>query len=206
MASRGDPWLGSTQYMPETEEHDTDSIWAHLNIVLHLRAASQVRSALTALPLGVAHPQVTAHAGRALLGTVGAADLLNLLSQGLEGGVDLHVAIAHHVGVVSAVVATTVGIGGLLLNRLADEVESTTRSSRGSSRSGRSGRTLFQKTSDIYKLQTHSKYLIETEIAARLTAGPISPLRPRGPGGPMGPGRPFMPSLPGAPLVPAGPY
>lgn len=154
MASRGDPWLGSTQYIPETEEHDADSTWAHPNAALRLGAASRVGSALTALPLGVAHPQVTAHAGRALLGTVGAADLLHLLSQGLEGGVDLHVAIAHHVGVVSAVVAAAVGIGGLLLDRLADEVKSTTRSSRGSSRSGRSGRTLFQETSDLYKLWT----------------------------------------------------
>lgn len=91
----------------------------------------------------MAHPQVTAHAGRALLGTVGATDLLDLLSQGLEGGVNLHVAIAHHVGVVSAVVAATVGIGGLLLNWLADEVESTTGRSWGSSRSRWSGRTLF---------------------------------------------------------------
>lgn len=94
----------------------------------------------------MAHPQVTAHAGRALLGTIGAADLLNLLSQGLEGGVDLHVAIAHHVGVVSAVVATTEGIGCLLLNRLADKVESTAGRSRGAGRSRRSGRTLFGNT------------------------------------------------------------
>lgn len=91
----------------------------------------------------MAHPQVTAHAGGALLGTVGAADLLNLLSQGLEGGVDLHVAIAHHVGVVSAVVAATEGIGCLLLNRLADEVKSTSGRSRGTSRSRRSRWSLF---------------------------------------------------------------
>lgn len=104
---------------------------------------SCLRSALTALPFRVAHPQVTAHAGGALLGTVWAADVLDLLGQGLEGGVDLHVAVAHHVGVVSAVVARTEGIGCLLLNRLADEVESTSGRSRGSGRSGRSRRTLF---------------------------------------------------------------
>lgn len=108
----------------------------------------------------MAHPQVTAHAGRALLGTVGAADLLDLLGQGLEGGVDLHVTIAHHVGVVSAVVATTEGIGCLLLNRLADEVESTAGRSWGSSRSGRSGRTLFGGTGRLQNGDTFevSKY------------------------------------------------
>lgn len=115
--------------------------------MLHLPASSWLRSALTALPLRVAHPQVAAHASRALLGTVGAADLLDLLSQGLQGGVNLHVAIAHHVGVISsAVVATTEGIGGLLLDGLADEVESASGRSRGSRRSRRSSRTLFGDT------------------------------------------------------------
>lgn len=95
----------------------------------------------------MAHPQVTAHASGALLGTVGAADLLDLLSQGLEGGVNLHVTVVHHVGVVSAVVASTEGIGSLLLNRLADEVESTTGSSRGSRGSGKSRGTLEQSRS-----------------------------------------------------------
>lgn len=114
----------------------------------------------------MAHPQVTAHAGRALLGTVGAADLLDLLGQGLEGGVDLHVAIAHHVGVVSAVVATTEGIGCLLLNRLADEVESTTGRSWGSSRSGSSGRTLFGDTrrlqnGDTFEVSKYTRILLK---------------------------------------------
>lgn len=156
----------------------------------------------------MAHSQVTAHAGRALLGTVGAADLLNLLSQGLEGGVNLHVTIAHHVGVVSAV-ASTQGIGGLLLSRCADEVKSTTRRSRGSSRSRRSGRTLLQGTEGLQTGATFvrlCKYVEKINIALQLTAGPISPLRPRGPGGPMGPGRPFTPSLPGVPVDPEGPY
>lgn len=99
----------------------------------------------------MAHPQVTAHAGGALLGTVGAADLLNLLSQGLESGINLHVAIAHHVGVISTVVATTEGIRGLLLKRLADKVKSTSGRSRGAGRSRRSRRTLFE---DSRGLQT----------------------------------------------------
>lgn len=92
----------------------------------------------------MAHPQVTAHASRALLSTVRAADLLNLLGQGLQGGVNLVVAIAHHVGVVSAVVASTVGIGSLLLEWLADKVKSTTGCSRRTGRSRRSRRTLMQ--------------------------------------------------------------
>lgn len=124
-----------------------------------LKAASWLRSALTALPLRVAHPQVTAHTSRALLGTVRAADLLDLLGQGLQGGVDLHVTVAHHVGVVSAVMATTVGIGCLLLNRLADEVESATRRSRGSSRSRRSGRTLFEEIRYLQNADTIHKRL-----------------------------------------------
>lgn len=90
----------------------------------------------------MAHPQVTAHASGALLGTVWAAHFLHLLGQGLEGGVDLHVTVVHHVGVISAVVASTEGIGSLLLNRLADEVESATGSSRGSRGSGKSRSTL----------------------------------------------------------------
>lgn len=141
----------------------------------------------------MAHSQVTAHAGWVLLGTIGAADLLNLVSQGLEGGVNLHVTIAHHVGVVSTV-ASTQGIGGLLLRRLADEVKSTTGRSRGSSRSGRSGRTLFRGTEGLQTGATFVglfKYVDKINFAIQLTEGPISPLRPRGPGGPMGPGRPF---------------
>lgn len=110
----------------------------------------QISALLTALPLGVAHPQITAHASGALLGAVRAADLLNLLCQGLEGGVDLHVAVTHHVGVIGAEVATTVGIRGLLLDGLADEVNYTTGSSGWSSRSRRSRRTLF---GDISRLQ-----------------------------------------------------
>lgn len=109
----------------------------------HSLLVQQISARLTALPLRVAHPQVTAHASRALLGAVRAADLLHLLRQGLEGGVNLHVAVAHHVGVISAVVATTEGIRSLLLDWLADKVESTAGSSSWSSRSRRSRRTLL---------------------------------------------------------------
>lgn len=162
-------------------------------------------SALTALPLRVAHPQVAAHACGALLATVGAADLLHPLAQGFESGVHLHVTIAHHVGIISTVAATQ-RIGGFLLKRLADKVKSTSGRSRRSRESRRSGRTLCR---DARRLQTagvvHPRGC-ETVVIGRLTAGPISPLRPRGPGGPMGPGIPFAPSLPGEPLFPAGPY
>lgn len=116
----------------------------------------QISALLTALPLRVAHPQVTAHASGALLGAVRAADLLHLLRQGLECGVNLHVAVAHHVGVISAVVATTEGIRSFLLDWLADEVESTTGSSGWSRRSRRSRRTLL---GDVSRLQNADEVL-----------------------------------------------
>lgn len=97
---------------------------------------------LTALPFRVGHPQVAAHTSRALLGTIGAADLLNLLGQGLQGGVDLHVTIAHHVGVVGTV-ATTERIGGLLLPGWGDELKGAARGSRRSGGTWRSRGTLF---------------------------------------------------------------
>lgn len=123
------------------------SMFAH-SLLVH-----QISVLLTALPVRVAHPQVTAHAGWALLGAVRATDLLNLLRQGLEGSVNLHVTVAHHVGVISAVVATTERIRGLLLDGLADKVESTTRSSRWSSRSRRSRRTLLEGVNRLKKMQ-----------------------------------------------------
>lgn len=137
----------------------------------------------------MAHPQVTAHAGRALLGTVGAADLLDLLSQGLEGGVDLHVAIANHVGTVSAVVAATEGIGGLLLTRHC-EVICTAGRSRGSSRSRRSGRTLFgntgsSQTADTFKCLNVQVYGLNKDRRAtyRGTHLSIATARSRGSNG-----------------------
>ena len=89
----------------------------------------------------MAHPDVTAHAGGVLLGSLGAAEVLNLLAQGLQGGVHLHVTVTHHVGVVRAV--ATVGIWGLLLQRLADKhVESASGGSRGSGGAGSTRATL----------------------------------------------------------------
>lgn len=88
----------------------------------------------------MAHLQVAAGAGGVLPGAVGAADALDLLAQGLEGGIHLQVAVAHHIGVVST---ETEGIRGLLLG-LGDEakVESATGGARGSGRSRRSRGTL----------------------------------------------------------------
>lgn len=102
----------------------------------------------------MAHLQVAAGSGGVLAGTVGAADLLDLLAQALQGAVHLKVAVAEDVGVVSAVHA--VGIGGLLL-WLRDEakVESTTGGTWGSRGSSRSGRTLSDeggKELDIKKV------------------------------------------------------
>ena len=81
--------------------------------------------------------EVAAGAGRVLARAIRAADVLNLLAQRLEGGVNLQVAVAHHVGVISTEV--TEGIRGLLLG-LGNEanVKSTTRGSGRSRRSGRS--------------------------------------------------------------------
>lgn len=95
----------------------------------------------------MAHLQVTAGAGRVLLGAIRAADALNLLAQRLEGGVNLKVTVSHHVGVISTEV--TEGIRGLLLG-LGNEanVESTTRGSRSSRGSGRSRRSLKQKMAE----------------------------------------------------------
>lgn len=96
---------------------------------------------LTALPVGVAHLEVAAGPGGVLAGAVGAADLLDLLAQALQGAVHLQVAIAEDVGVVGTEHA--VGIGSLLL-WLGDEaqVESAAGGAGGTSGSGRSGRTL----------------------------------------------------------------
>lgn len=99
---------------------------------------------LTALPVGVAHLEVAAGPGRVLAGAVGAADLLDLLAQALQGAVHLQVAVAEDVGVVGAVHA--VGIGGLLL-WLGDEaqVESAAGGAGSASGSGKSGRTLCER-------------------------------------------------------------
>lgn len=100
------------------------------------------QGSLTALPLGVAHPDVTAHAGGALLGALGAADVLDLLAEGLEGGVDIDVAVALHVGVVGSV-SSAHGVGSLLLLGLGEEVDAGAGGSRGAWGSGSSRRTLM---------------------------------------------------------------
>lgn len=96
----------------------------------------------------MAHLQVTASAGRVLLGAVWADDALNLLAQGLEGGVNLKVTVAHHIGIVGTEV--TEGIRGLLL-WLGNEanVKSTTRGSRCSREARRSRRSLYQRVNQI---------------------------------------------------------
>lgn len=89
----------------------------------------------------MAHLEVTAGSGRVLLGSVGAADLLNLLAKALQGAVHFQIAVAENVSIIGAEHAE--GIGCLLL-RLGDEaeVESTTRGTRCSRRTRRSRRTL----------------------------------------------------------------
>lgn len=92
----------------------------------------------------MAHLQVTASAGRILLGAIRAADILNLLAEGLKGGVNLQVTVTHHIGIVSTVV--TVRIRGFLLGCSNEaNVESTTGWSRRSRGSGRSRRSLNQR-------------------------------------------------------------
>lgn len=99
---------------------------------------------LTTLPVRVTHLEVTAGSGRVLAGSVGAADLLDLLAQALQGAVDFQVTVTENVSIISAVHAE--GIRSLLL-RLGDEakVESTTGGTRCSGRSRRSRRTLRER-------------------------------------------------------------
>lgn len=100
---------------------------------------------LTALPVRVAHFEVTARAGGVLAAAFGASDVLDLLAQALEGGVHLKVTVTDHVGIISPVVAAT--IMSLLLGWLRQEAEvvtatGRTRRTRGSRRAGR---TLFKE-------------------------------------------------------------
>lgn len=89
----------------------------------------------------MAHLEVTAGSGGVLAGSVGAADLLDLLAQALQSAVHLQVAVTENISVISAEHAE--GIWGLLL-RLGDEakVESAAWGTWCSGRSGRSWRTL----------------------------------------------------------------
>lgn len=113
--------------------------WKNHSHSLHLSHCK-----LTALPVRVAHLEVTAGSGRVLAGSIGAADLLDLLAQALQGAVDLQVTVTEDISIISTVHAE--GIRGLLL-RLGDEakVKSTTRGTRCSGRSRRSRRTLREK-------------------------------------------------------------
>lgn len=92
----------------------------------------------------MAHLQVAAGSGGVLASAVGAAELLNLLAQGLQSAVDLQVAVTQNVSVISAV--HTEGIGTLFLG-LGNEtdVKSAAVGAWCSGGSGRSGRTLKNK-------------------------------------------------------------
>lgn len=109
---------------------------------------------LTALPVWVAHLQVTAGSGGVLASTIGAADLLDLLAQALQSAVHLKVAVTENVSIISTEHA--VGIGGLLL-WLRDEakVESATRGTWCSRRSSRPGRTLSEERGKEEKKLSH---------------------------------------------------
>lgn len=155
MASRLQPWLGSIQYSPEVgramQESGEVGSQHHMESGLHKNMAEAARWAeedgggrqlelvLTALPVRVAHLEVTACAGGVLAAAFGAADVLNLLAQALEGSVHLKVTVTDHVGIISPVVAAT--IMSLLLRWLRQEAEvitaaGRTRRARGSRRAG----------------------------------------------------------------------
>lgn len=176
-------------------------------------------SLLTALPLRVAQFQVSAGASRVLLGAVGAAQVLNLVVEGLECGIDLHVLLSQGAGgLISSHVPER--IGGLLSlaqtgeGRHVDARAGRTRRTRGS---GITRRTLKEGkrrkwVNQVYRGKNEKKTQKNVCVGYGLcsillhTAGPDSPERPRGPGGPMGPGVPFDPSLPAGPFGPGGPY
>lgn len=96
----------------------------------------------------MAHLEVPAGSCWVLAGSVRAADLLNLLAQALQGAVNLQVAVTENISIISTVHAE--GIRGLLL-RLGNEakVKSTTRGTRCSGRSRRSGRTLQKEKGKV---------------------------------------------------------
>lgn len=102
-------------------------------------------SALTALPVGVAHLEVTAGAGGVLAAALRAPDVLDLLAQALEGGVHLEVTVTDHVSIISPVVAAT--IVSLLLRWLGQEAQVVAAAGRtgGTRGSRRAGRTLCRE-------------------------------------------------------------
>lgn len=103
------------------------------------------KQVLTALPVRMAHLEVTAGAGRVLAAAFGAPDALNLLAQALEGGVHLEVSVTDHIGIISPVVAAT--IMSLLLGWLGQEVqvEATAGGTRRTRRARRARGTLCRE-------------------------------------------------------------
>lgn len=224
MASRLQPWLGSIQYSPEVgramQSQEKLGSQHHMEGGMHkntgkqhgglrkrAREERQLGLVLTALPVRVAHLEVTACAGGVLAAALRAADVLNLLAQALEGSVHLKVTVTDHVGIIGPVVTAT--ILRLLLRWLRQEAEvitaaGRTRRARGARRSG--GTLCRERRSGFTGTRVFLGEGQEAEDVRLLTAGPLSPVRPRGPGGPMGPGRPLSPSLPGEPAEPGGPW
>lgn len=172
-----------------------------------LGAAGGHWGALTALPVAVAHLQVPAGACWVLAGAFRATDVLDLLAEALQGGVHLQIAVAHHVGVVSSVVAAAVVSFLLGWLRQEAEVEAAAGGAGRTWGARRAGGTLRVEEEEGERGVKAADP--GGEVAAMgwvRTTGPTSPVRPRGPGGPMGPGSPLRPSLPAAPAEPGGPY
>ena len=97
-------------------------------------------SFLTALPLRVAQFQVSAGASWVLLGAIRAAQVLNLVVEGLECGVDLHVVLPQGAGgLISPHVPEW--IGGLLSLTQTGEGRHVDARARRTRRTGRSGVT-----------------------------------------------------------------
>lgn len=106
----------------------------------------------------MAHLQVTAGSGRVLAGTIGAADLLDLLAQALQSAVNLKVTVTENVSTI--ITEHTVGIGGLLLwLREEAKVESAARGTWCSGGSCRSGRTLSGEGGKEEKKLSHRPIL-----------------------------------------------
>ena len=144
MASRLQPWLGSIQYSPavgqgEVASGEVRDVGPPGLSPVAAGGGGTAGPALTALPVGVAHLEVTAGAGRVLAAAFGAPDVLDLLAQALESGVHLEVTVTDHIGVIGPVVAAA--ILSLLLRWLGHEAEvvttaGRTRGTRGSRRAG----------------------------------------------------------------------
>lgn len=115
MASRLHPWLGSIQYSPgrggtRGVRGGGEAAGAGWGDAGAAGGGAGPGQALTALPVGVAHLEVAAGAGGVLAAAFGAADVLDLLAQALEGGVHLEVTITDHIGIIGPVVAAVTGL------------------------------------------------------------------------------------------------